>query len=160
MQKLPWSLNLRPDMEVTIQRATLQEVPAVALLFDAYRQWYHQAADLDGAIAFISERIRLDESAIFIALQEGKPVGFVQLYPIFTSVGMQRAWLLNDLFVVPGARGAGIGTALLETAKAFGRSTGSKWLMLQTAQDNDAAQSVYEHNGWARETDYFYTFHL
>lgn len=147
-------------MDILIRRATIGDIPAVAVLFDAYRQHYHQPADLQGAVSFLNERTRLDQSAIFMACEGDEVVGFTQLYPIFTSVGMQRTWLLNDLFVTAAARGKGVGTALLEAAKAFGRSTGSKWLMLQTTADNYTAQSVYENNGWVRETDHFYMYHL
>lgn len=45
-----------------------------------------------------------------------KLVGLVQLYPIFSSLSMSNAWLINDLYVVPEARNNGIGTMLLDTA--------------------------------------------
>ena len=82
-------------------------------------------------------------------------MGFTQLYPIFSSVGMKRCWLLNDLFVLDTVRGKGIATALLDAAKAFGLETQSRWLMLQTAYDNHAAQALYEKSGWTKDEDYY-----
>ena len=96
------------------------------------------------------------ESVIFVAEERKELIGFTQLFPIFSSVSMQRTWLLNDLYVNEKARGIGAATALLNAAKEFGAETRSKWLLLQTAADNFTAQKVYEKNGWVRETDFFY----
>ena len=113
-----------------------------------------------GATQFITERLQQNESVILIAFINNIAVGFTQLYPIFTSVGMQRTWLLNDLYIDPSARSKGVASALLDAAKDFGRSTNSKWLMLQTGITNAAAQSLYEKNGWHKETDFFYSINL
>ena len=53
-------------MEVVTRRATVEDAAIVAPLFDAYRVWYHQNADAEGALHFISERLQLNESVIFI----------------------------------------------------------------------------------------------
>jgi GNAT superfamily N-acetyltransferase len=141
---------------VQVTRATVDDIETVAPLFDAYRQFYEQPSDLDGARAFLVERLGRGESVIFLALlDDGTPAGFTQLYPIFSSTSMQRAWLLNDLFVAPAARRAGVGRALLERAHAFARETNSKELMLQTAVDNFPAQRLYESLGWQRDNDFY-----
>jgi len=144
----------------TIRRATIDDVHVIAPLFDAYRVFYKQASDIAGAIDFLQKRIQQNESAIFIAEDNGTAVGFVQLYPIFSSVGMSNAWLLNDLYVAEIARGKGFADALLQTAQQFGADTKSRWLMLQTAVDNYAAQKVYERNGWIKNESFFtYNFY-
>lgn len=141
---------------VQTRRATLEDIETIAPLFDAYRQFYQQATDLDGARAYLTERLAGGESVVFFALlDDGAPVGFTQLYPIFSSTSMQRAWLLNDLFVAPVARRAGVGRALLERAHAFAQETHAKELMLQTAVDNIPAQRLYESLGWQRDNDYY-----
>jgi GNAT superfamily N-acetyltransferase len=141
---------------VQVHRARVADLEMVAPLFDAYRQFYQQPGDLDGARAFLTERLQLDESVIFLALLDaGTPAGFTQLYPIFSSTTMQRAWLLNDLFVVPVARRAGVGRALLERAHQFAHEMNAKELMLQTAVDNFAAQRLYESLGWQRDNDFY-----
>jgi GNAT superfamily N-acetyltransferase len=141
---------------VQVTRAAVDDVETVALLFDAYRQFYQQPGDLDGARTFLAERLESGESVIFLArLDDGTPAGFTQLYPIFSSTSMQRAWLLNDLFVAPAARRAGVGRALLKRAHAFARETNSKELMLQTAVDNLPAQRLYESLGWQRDNDFY-----
>jgi len=147
-------------MNIEIRKASVEDAAIVALLFDSYRSFYKQAPDVDAAYNFIKERLQQNESVIFIAFIKDNAVGFVQLYPIFTSVGMKRAWLLNDLYIHVSSRGKGVATALLDAAKEFAKNTGSKWLMLQTASDNYTAQALYKKNGWKKETDVFYRFDL
>jgi GNAT superfamily N-acetyltransferase len=141
---------------VRVSRATLADIETVAPLFDAYRQFYQQQGDLDGARAYLAERLERGESVIFLALLEGgTAAGFTQLYPIFSSTTMQRAWLLNDLFVAPVARRAGVGRILLERVHTFAREMHAKELMLQTAVDNVPAQRLYESLGWQRDDDFY-----
>lgn len=144
---------------VAVIRADLSHVPAIAPLFDAYRQFYQQAPDLERARAFVTDRITRGESVIFLASSDGDYAGFTQLYPLFSSVQLGRAWLLNDLYVAPKARGRGVGEALLGRARRFAEETGALSLMLETAADNLPAQRLYERLGWVRDTE-FYTYYL
>ena len=84
----------------------------------------------------------------------------MQLYPIFSSVSLKRAWLLNDLYVDAAHRRKGVARALLQKAKELGHETQAKWLMLQTQQRNFNAQHLYESNGWEKESDLFYRLDL
>lgn len=143
-------------MEITVIKAMPADAATIATLFDKYRVFYGKASDLQSAETFIQERLHQDESVIFLAFLQGNAVGFTQLYPIFTSVGMQRTWLLNDLFVDGSARKRGVGEALLNAAKKFAKDTNSKWLLLQTGAENKAAQALYEKLHWNKVTDVFY----
>ncbi len=143
-----------------IRRAKRKDLDQLAYLFNRYRSFYKQDNDLKKARSFLGKRMKRDESVILVAEENGRLVGFTQLFPIFTSVGLQRSWLLNDLYVEEGARNSGVGTGLLEEAKEFCRSKKAKWVMLQTASDNLPAQRVYEKNGWKKEADLFYRFDL
>jgi ribosomal protein S18 acetylase RimI-like enzyme len=139
-----------------VRRAGPADVDAVAPLFDAYRQFYQRPADLPLARAFIAERLARDESVIFLAESEGRAVGFVQLYPVFssTSAGPGRLWLLNDLYVAPDARTGGIGRALVLRAQALAEETGACGLELVTARTNVTAQRLYQSLGWHRDDEF------
>ena len=139
----------------SIVRATLDHLDIVAPLFDSYRQFYKQPANLPGARQFIKDRLIRHDSVIFLALLEFDPVGFTQLYPSFSSTSMQRLWILNDLFVASAGRRQGIGEALLERARQFAVEDGAKGLMLETAVTNTTAQKLYERLGWQRDTEYY-----
>ncbi|MEH7546004.1 MULTISPECIES: GNAT family N-acetyltransferase [Bacillaceae] len=143
-----------------IQKATLTELEPLTELFDLYRMFYKQESDLEGAKQFLSERISKDESAAFIALDGENPLGFVQLYPSFSSVSMKRSWILNDLYVKKEARGKGVGENLLKKAIEFAKETGAKGLFLETANDNYNAQRLYEKIGFKKEANYFYYYSI
>ena len=118
---------------IGIYRAGTKELEEVAHLFNKYRQWYHQPSDLNGAMAFVKERLEKEESIIFVAVQHKRQVGFVQLYPSFSSISMQRAWILNDLYVIPEARREGVGQELLSASIKLCKETNANSLSLQTA---------------------------
>jgi GNAT superfamily N-acetyltransferase len=138
-----------------IRKVLSADINLLSVLFDQYRIFYGQDSDIPGAKQFLTERIQQKESAIFVAFLDGKMVGFTQLYPVFSSVGMKRAWILNDLFVSEVARGSGAADALLKAAQGMGAETSSRWLLLQTATTNHRAQKVYERNGWKKDEEYF-----
>ena len=149
---------------IEIVRATVEDMDLIVPLFDAYRQFYKCAPDLEGARRFLAQHFANHSSVIFLAFRtdaEGKrqACGFTQLYPSFSSTSMKRLWILNDLFVAPDARRTGTATALLERARQHALETQAKGLTLNTAIDNYTAQAVYEAAGWKRDQE-FYAYHL
>ena len=141
----------------TIREATLADVSVLAPLFDAYRQCYERPTNLDLSREFLTDRLRNGESVIFLAEEDGVGLGFVQLYPLFSSTAPhpRRLWLLNDLFVAPAARGRGIGRELMNRARQLAEDTGSCGLELATARTNVTAQALYESAGYHRDDDFF-----
>jgi GNAT superfamily N-acetyltransferase len=142
--------------ELHIVQAHSEHLLPLASLFDGYRIFYGQASDLNGAYNFVEQRIVQRESIIFVAMDNQDGQGFVQLYPSFSSVAMQRIWILNDLFVVPTARGQGIATALLQHVEHHARATRAIRVVLSTAVGNAAAQRLYEKLGWQRDTMFYH----
>lgn len=135
----------------------MADLEPLAVLFDAYRQFYRQPADLQRARSFLRDRLERDESVIFAAWgRSGEMVGFTQLYPSFSSVSTGRIFVLNDLFVRPDVRRSGVGAGLLQAAAEHGRAAGAVRLSLSTAVDNIAAQAVYAANGWVRDTQFLH----
>lgn len=142
---------------MTIREAKVDDLPELAQLMDSYRVFYDQPSDPSAAESFLAERLKLKDSRIFIALLEEKAVGFTQLYPSFSSVGLMRIYILNDLYVNPDYRGQGIGEALLKKAKEFCINQGARGLALETAADNPA-QHLYERQGWKKDDGFFHYF--
>jgi GNAT superfamily N-acetyltransferase len=139
-------------VSVKIIQAGVEHVGLVAPLFDRYRQFYKQESDLPGATTFLMERLATQQSVIFLAIDEAASpaagLGFVQLYPSFSSVRMKPIWVLNDLFVAKDARRGGVGRLLMNAALDLARSTGAARLVLATAKDNLAAKSLYFSLGY------------
>ncbi|MGH7497626.1 MAG: GNAT family N-acetyltransferase [Gemmatimonadales bacterium] len=147
----------------SVREATLGDLDRLAPLFDAYRQFYERPSNLALARDFLSARLGRGESVVFLAEDGDAAMGFVQLYPLFSSTSAQpgRLWLLNDLFVVPSARGRGIGRLLMDRARRLAEETGACGLELATARTNAGAQALYESLGYRRDDDFFrYELHL
>ena len=141
---------------MTLVQIASEQVDLVAPLFDSYRQFYGQLPELDGARNFLAERLSRNESVIFAVMEEGRALGFTQLYPSFSSVSMRAIWILNDLFVLDLARRRNVGTMLLKAARDHAMKAGVIRLELTTATTNLTAQALYEREGWVRETEYFH----
>ncbi|KJH73976.1 GNAT family N-acetyltransferase [Pseudomonas sp. ES3-33] len=143
-------------MPLQALRADASHLDLIAPLFDAYRVFYRQPSNLAQSRAFIAERIARDESVIFLAQDDtGEALGFVQLFPTFSSIDAYRTWLLGDLFTTANARGRGVGTLLMNTARSFAVLSGGKGMVLETATDNLNAQRLYESLGYVRDSGYY-----
>jgi len=147
-------------MSDSIRRAGGSDIEAIAPLFDAYRQFYSQPADLALARRFLQDRITREESVLLLAERNGVAVGFTQLFPMFSSVRAARIWVLNDLYVAAGARRGGVARRLLDTSAQFARADGAARIVLETACDNTAARALYRAAGWLEEDSQWYALSL
>ena len=140
-----------------IRKATIEDLKFVVELFDKYRVFYEKESDKHKAEEFINERLKLDDSKIFIVETEDKIlVGFVQLYPIFSSTRMQRLWLLNDLFVDNEFRGKGFSKMLIEKSKELCKQTNACGLILETAKTNIVGNELYPKVGFSLDKEHNY----
>lgn len=148
-------------VQAAIVQASHKHLPTLAPLFDAYRVFYDRPSDIEAAHAYLLNRISSLESVIFLAISEDgrEGLGFVQLYPSYSSLSLKRIWILYDLYVTPEARRQGIGRALMDRAREFARAAGAHSLELSTAKDNLPAQALYESLGYVRDNN-FYTYEL
>ncbi len=137
--------------EVSIVRATVDDVHVLHPLVEAYRDFYKQAPS-DKTLAYLSERLANNEAIVYLALVNGVAAGFTMIYPTFSTVSLSQIWLLNDLFVTPESRGNGIASTLMQTVEDAAREAGATRVFLRTANDNTAAQALYEGRGWVQDT--------
>ncbi|WFR61897.1 GNAT family N-acetyltransferase [Paenibacillus amylolyticus] len=161
-------------MKHQIRQAGLPDRDEVAGLFNEYRIFYKQKADIQAACQYIKERMERNESVILVAetavemvhgsdesndktISKGqKFTGFVQLYPSFSSVSMGPIWVLNDLFVHPDYRQQGIARKLLQAAKQLASEHSVLRISLSTELSNTQAQALYESEGYAQDTKFMY----
>ncbi len=128
---------------ITIKRASILHLEQLHLLFEEYRTFYHMPANKPQSMAFLNARFKQNDSLIFIAFMEHMAVGFVQIYPLFSSAAMKKIWLLNDLYVNPLARRKGVARKLLTTVENEAKKQSIFSIKLATAVDNHQAKALY-----------------
>jgi GNAT superfamily N-acetyltransferase len=141
-----------------VRPATKKDINQLARLFDLYRVCFKQSSDPEAAATFLQERLERKESVVYVADDEGELAGFVQLYPQFSSVRLQKIWLLNDLFVLPEYRGKHISKQLIDAAKQVARETGAAGILLETEKINEVGNYVYHSAGFVLydETNFYW----
>lgn len=129
-------------------------------LFAGYLRFYEVPRDEADIASFLGQRLQRGDSQLLIARDEqGVAQGFVQLYPFQSSLALEPAWLLSDLYVDETARRGGVGEALMNAARAHAEASGACGLQLETAKTNLAGQRLYERLGYVRD-EQFYTYWL
>ena len=135
-----------------IIQATTDHLGDLVPLFDGYRVFYRQPSNIKDVRVFLKDRLYKQDSIIYIAYINNLPVGFTQLYFLFSSVSMQPMYLLNDLYIDSNYRNKSIGTALINKAKALCKEKAYKGLIIQTDKTNPA-QHLYQREGFVLDED-------
>ncbi len=131
------------------------DLNGIAPLFDAYRVFYDQPSDIEESRSFLYELFAFKSSIIIGAYMDDKVVGFTQLFPSFSSVSLQKLYILNDLFVHPEYRNKGIGSKLIAFVQKIAVEQNWKGFLLETAKDNPA-QYLYEKMGFEKDLDFYH----
>lgn len=137
-----------------IRKVGLSDVEALLPLFNAYRDFYKQEPQPERARAFLRENLMRNRSTIFIAIENGKAIGFTQLYPTVSSLSMAPVIYLSDLFVTEQHRKQGVAKQLMKVAEKFALDSGAVAIDLQTAHTNTKAQKLYESLGYEFDQAY------
>ena len=145
-----------PLIRIRRARASTADLDRLAPLFEAYRQFYQKPRRRVAARRYLAQRLRRGESVVFFAQLGRSSVGFVQLYPGFSSLSLGKAWVLNDLYVAPEARGHGAARLLMEAARRHGVRTGAVRIELATAKTNRAARALYDALGYELDDEFDY----
>lgn len=131
-----------------ISKLGLEHIEQLAVLFDAYRQFYHQPPDLAAARDFLTARISNDESIIYGAFDDDLLLGFAQIFPLFSSIRMKPVYLLNDLFVLPELRNKRIGKSLLHHCQEEAKKNKRAGILLETDKINQTGNHLYPSVGF------------
>lgn len=138
---------------MTIGEVGERDLPDLLPLMRGYCDFY-EVAPSDSDLLAVSRALILDperEGAQLIARDgDGRALGFTTLYWTWSTLSARRVGVLNDLYVLPDARGRGLAEALIEASRVRCREHGAAEMTWQTARDNRRAQAVYERIGARR----------
>ncbi len=136
------------------ERASESDVPALSELLDLlFTQEVEFKPDTAAQCKGLSTIIRTPDLGAILVAREGCTVlAMVNLlFTISTAIG-ERVALLEDMIVLPSARGSGIGSELLSFAIDFARLSGAKRITLLTDRENTSAQRFYARHGFSEST--------
>lgn len=120
----------------------------VALMTEFYAE---SGTPLDSTVAAQAfEALLGDErlGKVWLIQAGADEVGYVVVTFSYSMEFGGRNAFLDDLFVKPAFRGAGLGTAAVAEVRAFCLERGVRALHLETGRDNLAAQALYRRAGF------------
>ncbi|MEI7790639.1 MAG: GNAT family N-acetyltransferase [Alphaproteobacteria bacterium] len=104
----------------------------------------------------VQHRCAEKHGAMFIAEEDGESLGWAFAYEehgqLFIKEPERRHGFLAELFVVPDARGKGLGRALMTACEGWSRDLGHKLLMVGVLAHNRRAIRSYEGAGFSPYT--------
>jgi GNAT superfamily N-acetyltransferase len=158
----PLSYLLSVTGDVGIEPVRQEQLNRLLPLIAAYQRFYEvEDVDDERNRAFFSRFVAPSEDGMLIGVWRGnEPLGYACLYWTFTSLVPAEIVLMNDLYVVPDARGKGIGRSLIEASAGVARERGAHHLQWVTAPDNETAQRLYDSTGARREPSIEYELDL
>jgi ribosomal protein S18 acetylase RimI-like enzyme len=129
-----------------IIKSTESYLEQLVELFEEYRLFCGAEQTPKETRAFLQNLMRNDQSVIFIAIdpETDNVMGFVNLYPSYSTLALQRLWILNDLGVSRHFRGKGVSKALIKKVQEFAKETQAVRIELKTEIKNTRARSLYK----------------
>jgi len=140
-------------MTHTIDPVTSDSIRAVLPLLREYCDFY-EVQPTDEDLEQLCRTLANDptEGIQFLARDgDGTAIGFATVFWSWSTLSAARIGVMNDLYVAPDARGAGVAEALIDRCASAARAHGASHLTWQTALDNERAQKVYDRVGGVRD---------
>jgi GNAT superfamily N-acetyltransferase len=131
-------------MSITIRPITLSDKARWLELFREYVIFYKSTVS-DEQFELTWQRIHSDFNMYgLIAELDGQTVGLAHYIFRPSTWDVEDFCYLEDLFVDPKVRGAGVGRALINELEKIATAKGSKRLYWTTATDNEVARKLYD----------------
>lgn len=133
-----------------MRRAIPDDMPTLLTLMSGFYE--ESGFNLDGPLAERAFATILGDERlgyVWLIVDGDKDVGYLVLALRF---GMEFGGLIgcvDDLFVVPGSRNKGLGTAALRQVRAFCEQIGVRAITVEVGFGNRPAQAVYRRLGMA-----------
>ncbi|MBZ5558214.1 MAG: GNAT family N-acetyltransferase [Acidobacteriia bacterium] len=136
-------------MPISIVKAGRSDSAGVLDLMGQLYDIEHMAFDSSRALAALHGLLDHPErGSVFLALQHDETVGYAVVTRGYSLEFGGIFALLDELFVVPASRGAGLGGALLRAVIEDCRAAGIATLRLEVERANVQAQALYRRFGF------------
>jgi GNAT superfamily N-acetyltransferase len=135
----------KPPPDLVIRPLRPDERDAWEPLWQGYLTFYESQVTPE-TTDVLWQRLHDPDEPMFVlgALSGGRLVGMVQFLFHRSCWTIGDYCYLQDLFVVPEARGFGVGRALIEAVENAARARGASRVHWLTKEDNHAARALYD----------------
>lgn len=136
-------------MNLTVRAAEARDVTAIAVLIREFAEFENLSAWCEVTDDDLHEAIFGKQSFVqaFVALSDGRYVGYALFYPTFKSFRGERSIFLEDLYVTPDLRGNGLGFVMLREVAKYAKEQGFSRMDWQALKWNAPAVKFYQSIG-------------
>jgi GNAT superfamily N-acetyltransferase len=148
-------------LSARVRRAEVADATTIGRLLYDFNVEFGEPTPEPGVLAErIQDLLEAEEVTVLMA-EEASGLALLRFRPSLWHGGLDS--YLEELYVVPGRRGEGLGRALMEAAIDVARAQGAKEMHLATSETDVAARALYESLGFNNRggrpdgpTEYFY----
>ena len=135
--------------EIPIREAVVEDAPLIAqLLHDFNTEYEEETPGVAELTRHATRMLSAGEMTVLLA-PAGAGLALLRVRPsVWTE---QTEAYLQELYVVPGRRGEGLGEALLKAALEASRKANAAWIELNTGETDIAARALYKKFGFTNE---------
>lgn len=124
---------------------TRTQLEAILPLIDAYQEFYGSESNREKNRTFFTQLLGSERGIQLVAKSEtGDCLGFATIFRQLSSVSASEFLVMNDLFVLPSARGKNVGKALIQSCQKYANQNGFTSIEWQTQRENHTAQKLYD----------------
>jgi ribosomal protein S18 acetylase RimI-like enzyme len=146
-------------VQVTSRSATGDDVETIIAMYraladeqEALRPLWPLADGLvEPADATLRDILASDDSLLLIGEIDGYPLGFLwaRIEPLLPQAGGEQVGVIRLIFTDPGARGVGVGDAMITQALAELRGRGLRYFDARVSPGHRHAKNFFESNGFS-----------
>lgn len=136
-------------MAIELRPVRREEVPVLWKMLRGLADYERMTDGVTGTPEMMTRLLFDPPGGLFglIAWEGDRPLGYALYFDTFSSFRAWRTTWLEDLFVLPSARGTGAGRALLAEVARLSLERGSKRLAWDVLDWNEPAIKFYERQG-------------
>lgn len=143
---------------MSLIKAEVAHVQAIVPIMEEYRAFCGFESQPATTQTFLHHLIEDNKSSLFLAIEEQtqQVMGFVNLYPSYSTLALKPIFILNDLAVSSKFRGRGVAKTLMNGALDFAKESGAIRVEFKTEVTNSRAQALYQSLGFKIDSDNVY----
>jgi len=135
-------------MSLAARKLTAADADLFLELARAFHQEDGHALNAAGEASIRDVAAGVELAPAFFLVEHGEIVGFFVLSLGYSPEHGGTDGFIDDIYIIPAARGRGLGRAAMELALEQSRKCGIRVLLLEVEAENDRAYSLYRSMGF------------